>query len=341
VGEVLDIHVRRDKTHPHPNPPLEGEGIQYLPPLEGKGIQYLPLFERREKSIRDASLIPCTHFESPTIPNTPMTYTTINTTLTDHIAHVALNRPDKANAMNQPMWQEIRAAMKWADETPAVRVVVIAGSGANFCSGIDLKMMMALGKDIEDADDARMREKLRYVILDLQDTLMSIERCRKPVLAAIHGACVGGAIDLVSCCDMRYAASDAYFSIKEIDIGMTADVGTLQRLPKIINPALVRELAYTGRQIDASEAEKIGLINRQFQSRETLMDGVNEIAATIAAKSPLAIRGTKEMLNYARDHSVADGLNYIATWNAAMLMSADLQEAMMAHVEKRVPTFRD
>ncbi len=270
-----------------------------------------------------------------------MNFTTLTTALNANIATITLNRPDKANAMSAPMWQDIRQALRWADETAEVRVVIIAGNGANFCSGIDLNMLMALGEKIKDADQARTQEKLRHVILDLQDTLSAIERCRKPVIAAIHGACVGGAIDLVTCCDMRYASQDAYFSIKEIDIGMTADVGTLQRLPKIINPAVVRELAYTGRQIQADEARDIGMVNRVFDSPESLLSAVNEIAATIAAKSPLAIRGAKEMLNYARDHSVADGLNYVATWNAAMLMSADLQEAMMAKMEKRAPQFRN
>jgi enoyl-CoA hydratase/carnithine racemase len=202
-------------------------------------------------------------------------------------------------------------------------------------------MMMSLGKQIEDPCDARTRENLRLVILDLQDTLTSIERCRKPVIASIHGACIGGAIDLVSCCDMRYAAADAVFSIKEIDIGMTADVGTLQRLPKIISPAVVRELAYTAQSIDAAEAARVGLINRAYASLDQLQAGVMEIATSIAAKSPLAIRGTKEMLNYARDHSVADGLNYIASWNAGLLMSADLQEVMMANMDKRKPEFRN
>lgn len=243
--------------------------------------------------------------------------------------------------MNAAMWQEIREAMRWVDATADARVAIIDGAGANFCAGIDLGMMMSLGKQIEDPCDARTRENLRLVILDLQDTLTSIERCRKPVIASIHGACIGGAIDLVSCCDMRYAAADAVFSIKEIDIGMTADVGTLQRLPKIISPAVVRELAYTAQSIDAAEAARVGLINRAYASLDQLQAGVMEIATSIAAKSPLAIRGTKEMLNYARDHSVADGLNYIASWNAGLLMSADLQEVMMANMDKRKPEFRN
>jgi enoyl-CoA hydratase/carnithine racemase len=275
-----------------------------------------------------------------TEPNLP-TFTTVTCSLSDHVAQITLNRPDKANAMNAAMWREIREAMRWVDSTAEARVAIIDGAGANFCSGIDLGMMMSMGKQIDDPCEARMRENLRYVILDLQDTLTSIERCRKPVLVAIHGACVGGAIDLVSCCDMRYASYDAVFSIKEVDIGMTADVGTLQRLPKIISPAVVRELAYTAKSIDAVEAERLGLVNRVYGSREALQAGVMDIAACIATKSPLAIRGTKEMLNYARDHSVADGLNYIASWNAGLLMSTDLQEAMKANLDQRPPEFRN
>jgi len=270
-----------------------------------------------------------------------MQFETLAVSLQDHIATVRLNRPDKANAMNATMWQEIRRAFEWVDATPEARVAVLQGEGKLFTAGIDLQMMMGLGRQIQNDCDGRTREALRRVILDLQDTLTSLERCRKPVLAAIHGGCIGGGIDLVTCADMRYASSDAYFTIKEIDIGMTADVGTLQRLPKLVGEGIVRELAYTGRKFDALEAKDIGLVNRVFESREALYAGVHEIAATIAAKSPLSIRGTKEMITYARDHSVADSLNYIATWNAAMLMSGDLTEAMQANMAKRVPVFKD
>lgn len=270
-----------------------------------------------------------------------MQFETLTVTLEDHIATVRLNRPEKANAMNATMWQEIRKAFQWVDATPDARVAILQGEGKLFTAGIDLKMMMGLGPQIQNDCDGRTREALRQVILDLQDTLTSLERCRKPVLAAIHGGCVGGGIDLITSADMRYASSDAYFTIKEIDIGMTADVGTLQRLPRLIGEGMARELAYTGRNFSAAEALEMRLVNRVFDTREALYAGVREIAASIAAKSPLSIRGTKEMISYARDHSVADGLNYIATWNAAMLMSKDLQEAMMANMDKRQPVFKD
>lgn len=269
-----------------------------------------------------------------------MTYQTLSVTLESHIATVRLNRPDKANAMNAAMWQEIRQAFQWVDETPEARVAILQGEGRLFTAGIDLQMMMAMVPD-KDACDGRTRESLRRMILDMQDTLTSLERCRKPVLAAVHGACIGGGIDLITCADMRYCSADAYFCIKEIDIGMTADVGTLQRLPRLVGEGMARELAYTGRHLQAVEAREIHLVNRVFDTREALYAGVQEIAASIAAKSPLSIRGTKEMINYARDHTVADGLNYIATWNAAMLMSQDLTEAMTANAAKRPAVFKD
>ncbi len=270
-----------------------------------------------------------------------MNFETLAVDLHAGIATLRLNRPERGNALNATLWQEIRQAFEWADQTPQVRVVVLQGEGKHFCTGIDLQMLMALQQQIQNDCDGRSREALRRLILDLQGTLTSLERCRKPVLAAIHGGCIGGGVDLICCADMRYAAADASFCIKEIDIGMTADVGTLQRLPRLIGEGLARELAYTGRTVDGAEAAELRLVNRVFASREALYAGVQAIAATIAAKSPLAIRGSKEMITYARDHSVADGLNHVATWNAAMLMSADLAEALSAQMQKRKPVFRD
>ena len=267
------------------------------------------------------------------------TFETLDLEIDQQVATVTLNRPDKANAMNAAMWAELQSCFEYLDEEPSVRAIILAGNGKNFCSGIDLGMFGSVTGSI--SEPARKAEALRRTILRLQDNLSAIEKCRKPVLAAIHRACIGGGIDMTCCCDMRYASSDAYFSIKEIDIGMTADVGTLQRLPKIIPDGIVRELAYTGRTMNADEACEVGFVNRVYADRETLLREVTAIARDIASKSPLAIRGTKEMLLYSRDHSVTEGLNYIATWNSGMLSQADLGGAMQAQLEKKLADFED
>jgi enoyl-CoA hydratase len=267
-------------------------------------------------------------------------YQAFKVELSNNIAHVQINRPEKINAMNAAFWTEIIDIFKWIDDTDAVRVVVISGAGKHFSSGIDLMLLASvanqLGKDV-----GRNARLLRRTILQMQASFNAVDTCRKPVLAAIQGYCLGGAIDLITACDMRYAASDAQFSIKEIDMGMAADVGTLQRLPRIIGDGLVRELAYTGRTIAAEEARQIGLVNRTFTDQASLLDGVFAIAKEIAGKSPIAVAGTKEMLSYMRDHRIDDGLEYIATWNAAMLQSTDLRVAMAAHMSKQKPEFAD
>lgn len=271
----------------------------------------------------------------------PPPFSVLAVSVEQRVATVRLNRPDVANAMSEAMWQEIRAAFAWIDATPEVRVAVLAGAGRNFCAGIDFAMFADIVRRVASPDGARSRESLRRIIRDLQDCLAAVERCRKPVLAAVHGACIGGGVDLVTCCDMRYAAADAVFSVREIDIGMVADVGTLQRLPHLIGEGAARELAYTGRDVGADEAASLRLVNRVYPTAEALFAGVGEIAQAIAAKSPLATRGLKEAMNYSRDHSVADGLDHVATWNAAMLLSADLDEALKAHRERRRPEFAD
>ena len=268
-------------------------------------------------------------------------FSTLVLKLSEGIAEVRLNRPDKANAMNEVMWQEIRQAFEWVDATPQARVAVLCGEGINFCAGIDLAMLASIQQQIANPDGARSREALRRLILDLQDCLSSIERCRKPVIASIQGACVGGGLDMVACCDMRYASKDAIFSIKEIDLGMVADLGILQRLPYLIGQGMTRELAFTGRNIGASEAKQIGLVNQFFESNSELTVTVNELAKTIASKSPLATRGIKEVMNFSRDRSVADGLYHVSGWNAGMLLSADLDECIAAQREKRQALFAD
>ena len=266
-------------------------------------------------------------------------YETLALSLDGHVLTVCLNRPDKANSMSAPMWGDIQQCFEWADAEPEVRAVVLAGNGKHFCAGLDLDMFSGLVS--ESGDPARRAEAFRRKALQMQDNLTAIEKCRKPVLAAIHHTCIGGGVDLVCCCDMRYAAQDAYFSVREIDIGMTADVGTLQRLPRIIPDGVARELAYTGRNMGAEEARDVGFINRVFADRETLLAEVQAIAQTIAAKSPISVRGTKEMILYTRDHSVRDGLNYIATWNAGMMSQQDLMEGLSAQARKTAARFEN
>jgi enoyl-CoA hydratase len=268
-----------------------------------------------------------------------MAFTTLSLEVADGVGAVMLNRPKALNAMNRAFWQEMVDLFTEIDETPAIRVVVLAGAGKHFTAGLDLTEFGQLGQ--AGKDEGRRREQLRRQILEMQESFTAIERCRVPVLAAIHGACIGGGIDMISACDVRYAATDAFFSIHEINIGMTADVGTLQRLPHLMPAGLVRELAYTGRRMPAEEAAACGLVTRVYESREAMLTDVRRIALEIAAKSPLAVAGSKEMLTYARDHAVADGLNYIATWNAGMLLSDDLTEALAAQREKRSPRFAD
>jgi len=268
-------------------------------------------------------------------------FNTLDVQLKDGVATIALNRPDKRNAMNAELWGELKTAMEWLDETPEARVGILKANGVMFTAGIDLSMLFSLQAETSNDCVGRSREKLRRIILNLQASFNAIEQCRKPVIAAIHGGCIGGGVDLVTACDMRYCSADAYFTVKEIDLGLTADVGTLQRLPRIVGEGMARELAYTGRNVTGAEAQDMRLVNRCFDSREALDAGVEAIAATIAAKSPLCIRGSKEIISYTRDHSTADSLNYVATWNAAMLFSADLEEAAQAFMQKRPAVFKD
>ena len=270
-----------------------------------------------------------------------MTFSFFKIQIDNKIAQISFNRPEKANALHLKAWEEMQQVFEMLHEDPQVRVIVLTGEGKNFCAGIDLETLMEIQKFTMIKDEGRKREALRKFIFKLQDTITAIEKCRKPVLAAIHKACIGGALDIVTACDMRYCTEDAYFSIKEIDLGLVADIGTLQRLPNIIHPGIAAEMAYTGRNVEGKEAEKIGLVNQAFQNKQAMLDHVMNLAKSIASKSPLCIRGTKEMLLYKRDHSVSDSLNYMVAWNASMLLSNDLMEAFQANMEKRAPIFED
>lgn len=267
-----------------------------------------------------------------------MEFTTFKFSIIDHVAHVAFNRPEKRNSLNEKAWDEMRAVFEHCSVNPEVRVVVLSGEGKMFCAGIDVSMLMGM-TGYQSNCEARKREEFRVNLIKLQDDVSSLEKCQKPVIAAIHNACIGGGVDIISSADMRFCTEDAYFCIKEVDMGLVADIGTLQRLPKLISQGLVSELAYTGRKMFAVEAQRSGLVNRVFETKESMMESVLETAKTIAAKSPVVIRGTKEMIKYTRDHNVDESLKMMSVWNAAYIMSDDITEAMSAFVEKRQPVY--
>lgn len=269
-----------------------------------------------------------------------MKFETLLVSEADGVAHIELNRPEKANAMNGVMWKELKTAFDWLDSSHA-RVGVLSARGKNFSAGIDFDLLMAVKAETSAMHDGLRQERLREIIGELQDAISAAELCRKPILAAIHGACVGGGVDLVTACDMRYSTHDAKFSVKEVDLAIVADAGTLQRLPRLIGEGLARELVYTGREFDGKEAHAMLLVNHTFSDKESLLKSVMEIANTIAQKSPLTIRGIKDTLNFSRDHSVADGLAYVAAKNAEILFSADLMEAIAANMQHRAAKFED
>jgi enoyl-CoA hydratase len=271
-----------------------------------------------------------------------MSHTCFDVELKGGIAHLRLNRPEKRNSMIPEFWSELPEIIRGLDEKGDARVAVISSTGPHFTAGMDLGVfgsgaLNGAGR----VEVGRARANLRLMVLKLQESFSCLEEARMPVIAAIQGGCIGGGVDLVSACDMRYCTADAFFCIQEINIGMTADVGTLQRLPKIVPEGVVRELAYTGRRLPAARAREVGLVNEVFPTHEAMLAGVMEIAGEIAERSPLAVWGSKEMLNYSRDHSVADSLNYIATWQTGMFQPADMTEAFTAKQEKRRARFDD
>jgi enoyl-CoA hydratase len=272
-----------------------------------------------------------------------MSYQCFDVSIADHIAHIRLNRPEKRNNMIRAFWDELPAIVEDIDHNARARVIVISSTGPHFSSGLDTSMFadasIAPGPDAERAAQLQHGARFYEHVLHMQRSFNVLERCRLPVLAAIQGGCIGGGVDLVTACDMRYATEDAFITVFEINIGMTADVGTFPRLVKLIPEGIVRELAYTGRRMPAREAQACGLVNRVFPDQATMLGEVMAIAREIASKAPLAVYGTKRMINYARDHSTADGLDYIGIWNASMLQKQEIQEAIKANAEKRAGAF--
>ena len=276
-----------------------------------------------------------------------MSYSCFEVENAGKVAHVKLKRAAELNTMTPAFWTELPQIVNAISDEGRARAIVLSSTGKHFTAGMDLSVFtgdsgVASSAGAGDAVEVgRARANLRLMALHLQDSFNALERARMPVLAAIQGGCIGGGVDMVSACDMRYATADAFFCIQEINIGMTADVGTLQRLPKIVPEGVVRELAYTGRRMSAQRAREVGLVNEVYPDQAAMLAGVMEIAEEIAQKSPLAIWGSKEMINYARDHSVADSLNYIATWQTGMFQAGDMMESFAARSEKRAPRFDD
>ena len=274
-----------------------------------------------------------------------MNYESFKYTSEEGVGHLILDKGEDLNKMTMNFWYELPRILDEIDKDASLRVLILSSTGKHFCAGMDLKNFGSLGNDAEKKtnvpDKARIGESLYRVAKELQDMLSKLEKLRIPVLAGIQGGCIGGGLDLVTAADVRFASKDAFFCIQEVNIGMAADIGTLQRLPRVIPEGKVRELAYTGRRMPAEEALEAGLVNKVYESHEEMISGLKEMAAVIASKSPLAVYGTKAILNFSRDHTIAEGLEYNALWSGAMLPQEDMAEAMMSNMEKRDPEFQD
>ena len=269
-------------------------------------------------------------------------YSCFDLKIKDHICSLVLNRPNELNTMTRDFWVELGDALEEINRDSEVRVVILSSTGKHFCAGMDLSAFSNGVDDIPDdkkPDHARVGEVLYRTAKELQGYISKLEEIRVPVIAAVHGGVIGGALDLITACDMRFASNDAFFCIQEINIGMAADVGTLQRLPKIIPDSKMREMAYTGRRMLAEEAKDSGLVGEVYETQDQMLDAVHKLAAEIASKSPVAIYGLKAVMNYSRDHNVSDSLDFNALWSGAMLSQADMTEAMTAQMEKRDANF--
>lgn len=263
-------------------------------------------------------------------------YQCFNVSIENRIAHIQLCRPEKRNSMIPAFWSELPAIVEDIDNNARARVIVISSTGPHFSAGLDISAFAA------DGDGQLGGGQAFYTrVKGMQRAFSVLEDCRIPVLAAIQGGCIGGGVDLATACDMRYLSDDAFFVIQEINIGMTADVGTFPRLLNLLPEGLVRELAYTGRRFAAQEALAHGLVNAVYDNVDEMLAAVMEVAMQIAGKAPLAIAGSKRIINYARDHNTADTLDYISIWNASHLLPGEVMEAMSANMEGRAPEFAE
>lgn len=274
---------------------------------------------------------------------TPHTFTTLRLDRNEGpIAEVVLNRPDKLNTMTPEFFDEIARAFEIIHEDPTIRVAILRAEGRMFTAGLDLKAALATLNPT--ANGGSSRAKVNRTLLDhikkLQAQVSLIEQCSKPVIAAIHGHCIGGGVDVSTACDIRLCTADATFSIHETKIAIVADLGTLQRITRVVGRGIAREMAFTGRRLSAHRALQCGLVNEIFPDQDSLVEGARKLARDIAANSPLAVQGTKIVLNYSDQHTIDEGLDFVAQWNASFLQSNDLAEAVRAFFEKREPVFK-
>ncbi|MBU1171675.1 MAG: crotonase/enoyl-CoA hydratase family protein [Proteobacteria bacterium] len=256
------------------------------------------------------------------------------------LAWVWLNRPEKKNAMNPPAWKELPAIFEDLSNDPDIRVVIIAGKGPSFSAGIDLMSMIGeLPELMDNEQKGGVKWQLLKKIYPLQDTMTCIEKCRKPVIAAVHGHCIGAGLDMITACDIRLCSKDATFSLREAAVGFVADVGVLQRIPLIVGQGIARELAYTAKNISAERAKNILLVNEVYDDVDSLLAEAEKMAIEIAENSPLAVQASKDVLNYGVGKSVDDGLKYVAVMSSNIIPSHDLMEAVTAFTQKRKPQF--
>ncbi|OOG50797.1 enoyl-CoA hydratase-related protein [Polaromonas sp. C04] len=272
-----------------------------------------------------------------TTTTTPSSLSCFSLTTTDHVAHLVLNRPEALNTMNPAFWRELDQVLTTLHKDGTARALVISSTGKHFSAGMALDTFG--GAIAMDDQSAEGRAAIFDLLTDMQATFTQLETLRIPVIAAIQGGCIGGAVDMVTACCIRYATKDAFFCIQEINIGMVADVGTLQRLPKLIPLGVVKELAYTGRRLSAQKALGYGLVNEVFDTPEALLAAALQCAREIASKPPVAIWGTKQVIHYARDHTVDDALKQMGWIQGAIWSNAHVREAVTAMKEKRVGNF--
>lgn len=264
-----------------------------------------------------------------------MNYECFDVDLQDHIAHVSLSRPEKRNSMVPAFWRELPELVEQIDQSGSTRVIVVSSSGPHFTAGMDLSVFAGAAQTQGTIDAARFYQTVTL----LQQSFSVLESVRVPVLVAVQGGCIGAGVDMVTACDMRYATEEAFFTIQETNLAMTADVGTFPRLCKLIPDGLVRELSYTGRALSAQEAVQFDLVNKLYSDSATMLDGVMQIAEQIASKAPMTIYGCKKMILHARDHTVSDTLDYVGLWNASFFERRDIAEAMQANQEGRAGRF--